>query len=83
MSRWDWLGVTEKRWRKEPDEEVRPAKTAWDWIQVAVVPMVLVVIALAFNASQAARDQNREAERTRQDRASPSTHDATRPLRRT
>ena len=69
MSRWDWLGLTEKRWRKNPDEEVRPAKTAWDWLQVAVVPVALVVIALVFNASQTARDREREEERTRQDRA--------------
>src|SRR5688572_29282203 len=66
MSRWDWLGLTEKRWHKEPDEELRPAKTAWDWLQMAVVPVVLVVIALAFNASQSARDRERDLQ-ARQD----------------
>ena len=65
----DWLGLGEKRWAKRPDEEVRPAKTAWDWLQLAVVPVVLAIIALTFNASQTAREQKREEERTRQDRA--------------
>jgi hypothetical protein len=69
MSRWDWLGLTERRWHKAPDEEIRPAKTAWDWLQFAIVPIALVVVALAFNASQARRDAASTTERTRQDRA--------------
>src|SRR3712207_682976 len=27
--RHDWLGISERRWTKAPDEEVRPAKTLW------------------------------------------------------
>jgi uncharacterized protein YjbI with pentapeptide repeats len=69
VARWDWLGLTEERWRKEPDEEVRPAKTAWDVLQVAVIPVALVLIALAFNAAQTSRDRERDETRTREDRA--------------
>jgi uncharacterized protein YjbI with pentapeptide repeats len=69
VGRWDWLGVGERRWTKTADEELRPAKTAWDWLQLAVVPLVLAAIALAFNASQASRDRARDEQRVREDRA--------------
>jgi uncharacterized protein YjbI with pentapeptide repeats len=68
--RWPaWLGVGERRWKKSPDEEVQPPKTAWDFLQLLIVPAILVVIALAFNASQASRDRRREDRRIREDRA--------------
>jgi uncharacterized protein YjbI with pentapeptide repeats len=68
--RWpSWLGVGERRWKKSADEEVQPAKTAWDWLQLLIVPGMLVVIALYFNASQASRDRTREDRRIREDRA--------------
>ena len=41
--RWrDWLGVGERRWKKAPDEEVQPAKTLWDWLQLLIVPAILI-----------------------------------------
>jgi uncharacterized protein YjbI with pentapeptide repeats len=64
----EWLGISEKRWSKKPDEEVRPAKTAWDWLQLAIVPVILAIAAIAFNASQASREREREDARTRKDR---------------
>jgi uncharacterized protein YjbI with pentapeptide repeats len=68
--RWPaWLGVGERRWKKSPNEEVQPPKTAWDFLQLLIVPAILVVIALAFNASQASRDRSREDRRIREDRA--------------
>jgi uncharacterized protein YjbI with pentapeptide repeats len=67
MGRWDWLGVREQRWTKKSDEEVRPAKTAWDWLQIAVVPAMLAIIALAFTASQASRDRSREDRRVKEE----------------
>ena len=68
--RWPaWLGVGERRWKKSPDEEVQPPKTAWDFLQLLIVPGILVVIALAFNASQASRERGREDRRIREDRA--------------
>jgi hypothetical protein len=57
MRRPDW-GLKEKRWEKAPNEEVRPAKTAWDVLQLLIVPVMLVLIALYFNASQASRDRS-------------------------
>jgi uncharacterized protein YjbI with pentapeptide repeats len=61
-----WLGVGERRWRKSPDEDVQPAKTLWDFLQLLIVPVLLVVIALSFNASQASRERSRNEE-TRRD----------------
>jgi uncharacterized protein YjbI with pentapeptide repeats len=68
--RWpDWSGVGERRWKRTPDEEVRPAKTAWDWLQLLIVPAILAAIAVAFNAAETSRDRSREDRRTREDRA--------------
>ena len=39
-----WLGLTEQRWTKGPNEEVRPAKTAWDWLQLLIVPALMHLI---------------------------------------
>jgi uncharacterized protein YjbI with pentapeptide repeats len=67
LVRWPgWLGVGERRWRRSPDEDVQPPKTLWDFVQLLIVPVLLVVIALSFNASQASRDRRR-AETARQD----------------
>jgi len=72
--RWPaWLGVGERRWKKSPDEEVQPPKTAWDFLQLLIVPAILVAIALAFNAAQASRDRSREDRRIREDRALAET----------
>jgi uncharacterized protein YjbI with pentapeptide repeats len=65
---WDWLGLRERRWKKEDDEEIQPAKTAWDWLQLLVVPGMLAAIAIGFNASQSAREDHREDERIKADR---------------
>jgi hypothetical protein len=68
--RWPaWLGVGERRWKKSPDEEVQPGKTLWDFLQLLIVPAMLAVIALLFNASQASRERHSEDRRVRVDRA--------------
>jgi uncharacterized protein YjbI with pentapeptide repeats len=64
-----WLGVGERRWQKSPDEEVQPSKTAWDVLQLLIVPVILVAIALAFNAALASRQEKQENRRVREDRA--------------
>jgi uncharacterized protein YjbI with pentapeptide repeats len=68
--RWrDWLGVGERRWPKDADEEVlRPAKTLWDWLQLLIVPVILVGVSLWWSSSQNSRDKSR-AEQVRQDTA--------------
>jgi hypothetical protein len=58
-----WLGLSERRWTKAPNEEVRPGKTVWDWLELFIVPAVLVAIGYALNSSQASRDRVREDKR--------------------
>jgi uncharacterized protein YjbI with pentapeptide repeats len=69
MSRWpDWLGLSEKRWVRAENEEIRPAKTAWDWLQLLVVPVALAVLAIAFNSWQSSREADRERARAERER---------------
>jgi uncharacterized protein YjbI with pentapeptide repeats len=68
VSRWDWLGLRERRWTKTDDEEVQPAKTLWDVAQLLIVPAMLAAIAIGFNASQSSRDQHHEDARLAADR---------------
>jgi len=52
----DWLGVAERRWKKSADEGVQPSsKTAWDWLQLLIVPAMLAGIAILFIMLQIAR----------------------------
>jgi hypothetical protein len=45
---------------KESNEELRPAKTLWDWLQLVAVPLALAVLAIVFNNWQSGRDAKRE-----------------------
>ena len=68
--RWrEWLGVGERRWKKAPDEEVQPAKTLWDWLQLLIVPAILVGVTFTWSASQTRSDNKREDRRIAADRA--------------
>jgi uncharacterized protein YjbI with pentapeptide repeats len=68
--RWrEWLGVGERRWKKAPDEEVQPSKTLWDWLQLLIVPAILVAVTFAWSASQTRSDNKREDRRIAADRA--------------
>jgi uncharacterized protein YjbI with pentapeptide repeats len=65
----DWLGVRERRWKKAPDEEVQPGKTLWDWLQLLIVPAILVAVTFAWSDQQAKRDNKREDRRLAADAA--------------
>lgn len=65
----DWTGVGERRWKKAPDEELRPAKTLWDWLQLLIVPAILVGVTFAWSAAQTRSDNAREDRRIAADRA--------------
>ena len=68
--RWrEWLGVGESRWEKGPNEEVRPAKTLWDWLQLLIVPAILIGVTFVWSASQSSSDNRREDRRIAADRA--------------
>lgn len=67
--RWrEWLGVGERRWKKAPDEEVQPAKTLWDWLQLLIVPAILIGVTFLWSATQTSSDNKREDRRIAADR---------------
>lgn len=65
----EWLGVGERRWKKAPDEEVLPAKTLWDLLQLLVVPVILIAISFAWSAAQTRNDNKRDDRRIAADQA--------------
>jgi hypothetical protein len=66
--KWVWAGFSERRFVKAKDEEVREARTLWDWLQLLIIPAALASIAVLFNQVQADRDRTRADERARVDR---------------
>src|SRR5689334_1841651 len=75
----EWLGVGERRWKKAPDEEVQPGKTLWDWLQLLIVPAILIGLTFAWSAMQTRSDNKREDRRIAADRvtAEEAREDAT------
>src|SRR5262245_31468752 len=68
--RWpDWTGVGEKSWPAEPGREVRRSKTLWDWLQLLIVPAILIGVTFAWSATQTRSDNGREDRRIEADRA--------------
>ena len=68
--RWrEWLGVGERRWKKAPDEEVQPGKTLWDWLQLLIVPAILIGVTFAWSGLQTSSDNAREDRRIAADLA--------------
>ena len=59
----EWTGVGERRWKTAPNEQVQPAKTLWDLLQLLIVPVILVGVSLLWSASQTASDNKREDRR--------------------
>ena len=62
---WNWLGIGERSWEKKRGYEVQPAKTLWDFLQLLIVPLMLVLLAYLFNDAQAKRENAREDERAK------------------
>lgn len=73
MRRREWLGV----WLRRPWDLVRWArtrlgvkgKTLWDWLDLLIVPAILILIGLAWNVAQTSRDREREEQRIEADQA--------------
>jgi uncharacterized protein YjbI with pentapeptide repeats len=66
--RWRWTGFAEVRTPRSGDEDVQPAKTLWDWLQLLVIPLALAGLAFLLNQSQSDREQRREDERAARER---------------
>ena len=65
----EWTGVGERRWKTGPDtEQVEPAKTLWNWLQLLIVPAILIGVTFAWSALQTRSDNDREDRRIEADR---------------
>src|SRR3954453_15341611 len=71
LVRWPaWTGVGERRWKKAEDGwEVQPAKTLWDWLQLLIVPAILIGVTFAWSAAQTKSNNQRDDRRIAADRA--------------
>src|SRR5262245_20257165 len=55
---WDWTGFNEHIGTElNPNQQYRPAKTLWDWMQLFFIPIVLAAVGIWFNWSQKQREQ--------------------------
>lgn len=66
---WDWTAFTSVTGPiLKPNEQYRPAKTLWDWLQLLIVPVVLAVLGYYFTRTNS-NSQDRTARiRADQDR---------------
>jgi uncharacterized protein YjbI with pentapeptide repeats len=62
----DWRGRTALS--KTAGEEIQPAKTLWDWLQLLIVPAILIGVTFAWSFSQTRSDNKREDRRIAADR---------------
>jgi hypothetical protein len=66
---WDWTGLTSATGPTlQPNEQYRPAKTLWDWLQLLIVPLVLAIAALLFNLANSRTERQIAKDRSEQDR---------------
>ena len=63
------MGIRERSWEKPAGWEVQPSKTVWDWLQLLIVPAMLVAVAVGYNAEASSREHHREDHRIKEDRA--------------
>jgi uncharacterized protein YjbI with pentapeptide repeats len=65
----DWTGLGTRRWKTAPDEQVQPSKTLWDWLQLLIVPAILVGVTFVWSATQTRSENKRDDRRIAADRA--------------
>jgi uncharacterized protein YjbI with pentapeptide repeats len=66
---WHWTGFSEARRARAEDEDLQPAKTLWDWLQLLVVPLALAGLAFLLNDLQSDREKRIEDQRERRQEA--------------
>jgi hypothetical protein len=58
--RFRWTGFGEDVHPKPDTQDIRRAKTLWDWLQLLIIPIVLAVGGLLFTQAQEERQQRNE-----------------------
>ena len=56
----DWTGLGERTYKQSDGEVVQPSKTAWDWLQLLIVPAVLVGAVTLYNQVQTNQANTRQ-----------------------
>ena len=64
----DWTGLGQRTYWQADGEVVQPAKTAWDWLQLLIVPAVLAGAVALYNQVQTNQANSRQAEQAAEDR---------------
>lgn len=64
---WQWTGLPADPGDGSPSHPARPARTAWDWLQLLIVPFVLALAAFGLNLAQSDRDRRAADDRARED----------------
>ena len=55
----DWTGFGQCVTLKQNNEEIRPGKTLWDWMNLLIVPVVLAVGGILYNRAERQKEQRR------------------------
>jgi hypothetical protein len=59
---WEWTGFGESSYTKtKGDREIRPTKTLWDWLDLLIVPGMLVFVAFWLTSVQNSNQQASQA----------------------
>jgi uncharacterized protein YjbI with pentapeptide repeats len=61
-----WTGVGERTYKQPEGTLVQPSKTAWDWLQLLIVPAILAAAVTLYNYLQTGQ-QDRRSNQTAQD----------------
>jgi uncharacterized protein YjbI with pentapeptide repeats len=65
---YEWTGFGETVQPKPDEQEIWPRKTLWDWLQLLIVPLALIVIGFWFTVQQDTRQQRIEDQRAAAER---------------
>jgi uncharacterized protein YjbI with pentapeptide repeats len=65
---WGWTGFTASP-RHEETSVDRSTKTLWEWMQLLIIPLALAAVGFALNSAQSGREQRREDDRAKRERA--------------
>jgi hypothetical protein len=68
----EWTGLGERTYSQAPGELVQPSKTAWDWLQLLIVPAVLAGAVTIYNQLQTNQANTRQTEQAAEDRRQAS-----------
>jgi uncharacterized protein YjbI with pentapeptide repeats len=64
----DWTGLGQRTYTQSAGEVVQPSKTAWDWLQLLIVPAVLAGAVAIYNQLQTNQANTRQTQQAAEDR---------------